>query len=244
MPKSKGRGRSRTKRGTFGVINTPNGTYRAYIYVDGKTKNLGTYATAKQAAKAYDKEAIKIRVPLCKLNYPKTAPPGYTPIQQTLRSDNTLGYRGVFKNRKKFRSRIKIGGGKKTDLGTYDTAKEAAVAYDRAVHKMGKSKSLLNFPDMLHNLDVEPKRKKLKVHSNNTSGYRGVTKRASGRFNTGIRINGKKKSLGMFDTAIEAALAYDQAAIKKGSKSHTLNFPDGFPIHVANDVEESTAFLV
>ena len=244
MPKSKGRGRSRTKRGTFGVIKTPNGTYRAYIHVDGKTKNLGTYATSKQAAKVYDKEAIELRVLLCKLNYPKTAPPGYTPILKALHSNNTVGYRGVVKNRMKFKARVAIANGKYDCLGTYDTAKEAAVAYDRAVHKQNKSKSLLNFPDMVHNLDIEPKRKKLKVHSNNTSGYRGVTKRASGRFNTGIRINGKKTSLGMFDTAIEAALAYDQAAIKNGNKSHTLNFPDGFPIHVANDVEESTAFFV
>ena len=33
--------------------------------------------------------------------------------------------------------------------------------------------------------------------------------------------------LGTFDTAKEAALAYDQAAIKKGNKKSTLNFPEG-----------------
>ena len=41
------------------------------------------------------------------------------------------------------------------------------------------------------------------------------------------KSNGKKKALGTFDTAIAAALAYDQAAIKAGRKSHTLNFPEG-----------------
>jgi len=51
----------------------------------------------------------------------------------------------------------------------YDTAKEAAIAYDRAVLKANKSTTLLNFPDMVHNLDVEPKRKKYKRSS---TGYR------------------------------------------------------------------------
>ena len=39
-------------------------------------------------------------------------------------------------------------------------------------------------------------------------------------------------------TAIQAALAYDQAAIKAGRKSHTLNFPDGLPI---DDNEEPSS---
>ena len=77
---------------------------------------------------------------------------------------------------KKFDAGIKIGG-KKSYLGTYDTAKEAAIAYDRAVLKANQSTTLLNFPDMVHNLDVEPKRKKYKRSS---TGYRGVTKLTNG----------------------------------------------------------------
>ena len=48
----------------------------------------------------------------------------------------------------------------------------------------------------------------------------------SGRYNASIRTDGKTNNIGSFDTAIAAALAYDQAAIKAGRKSHTLNFPD------------------
>ena len=40
----------------------------------------------------------------------------------------------------------------------------------------------------------------------------------------------KKKRIGQFDTAIDAALAYDRAAIKAGRKQHTLNFPEELPI--------------
>ena len=41
---------------------------------------------------------------------------------------------------------------------------------------------------------------------------------------------GKAIRVGLFDTAIQAALAYDQAAIKAGKKKSVLNFPDGLPV--------------
>ena len=66
--------------------------------------------------------------------------------------------------------------GKDTHIGLFDIAKEAGVAYDRAVLKANKSTTLLNFPDMVHNLDVEPERKKQKVRSTNSTGFTGVSK--------------------------------------------------------------------
>ena len=224
MPK--GKRKKRSNSGFFGVkIHLTKGNkYEAWIYTDGKTKSIGSYDTPKQAAKAHDKVAIKLRRPFSKLNYPKEAPVGYTPIQQPLLSTNTVGYRGVSatKKGKKFFVQVWIDG-KNTRIGTYDTAKEAAIAYDRTVLKANKCTTLLNFPDMVHNLDVEPKRKKQKVMSTNTSGYKGV--RPSGqKFSARIYTSGKTRHLGSFDTAIEAAFAYDQAAIKIGNKSHTLNF--------------------
>jgi hypothetical protein len=79
---------------------------------------------------------------------------------------------------------------------------------------------------MVHNLDVEPKRNRCKLSS---TGYKGVQKSGK-KFHARIKINGKYKSLGTYNTAISAALAFDQAAIKKGNKKSTLNFPDGLPI--------------
>ena len=224
MPKSKRRKRSKSKSGYFGVIKRSSERYGAQIGVDGTMKNLGSYDTAKQAAKVYDKEAIKSRRPFSKLNFPKKAPVGYTPIQQALRATNTVGYRGVQKRGKKFRAWQKtcVIGGKSTPLGTYETAKEAAIAYDRAALKANLPTILLNFPDMVHNLDVEPKRK----YKRSSTGYRGVSNGYKGRFNAIISIgNGKLKGLGTFDTAIQAALAYDEAAIKKGYTNSRLNFP-------------------
>jgi hypothetical protein len=242
MPKSKlKRRRSKSKSGYFGVAKKPSGRYRAQIKIDGKYKYLGSsHDTAKQAAKAYDKEAIKLRRPFAKLNYPKKAPVGYTPIQQPLRSRNTIGYRGLYKSGKKFQAKITIGG-KRTSLGTYDTTKEAAIAYDRAVLKANQSKTLLNFPDMVHNLDVEPKRKKYKRSS---TGYKGVRKLASGKFQAHLYTNGKRHHLGVFSTATKAALAYDQAAIKAGRKKSTLNFQNGLPIKQESDIDDGEGFWV
>ena len=173
MPKSKRKKRrSKSKSGFFGAYKNNRGDkYTAVISINRKLKYLGSsYDTAKQAAKAFDKEAIKLRRPLSALNYPKKAPVGYTPVQKALRSNKAVGYRGVSKHRKNFKAYI-TSGGKVTYLGVYETAKDAAIAYDRAVLKASRPTSLLNFPDMVHNLDVEPKRNRRKRSS---TGYRGV----------------------------------------------------------------------
>ena len=243
MPKSKLKKPSTKSKSGYIGVRKQSGKYQARIKIDGKLKSLGTYDTAKQAAKAHDKEAIKLRKPFYKLNYPKNAPVGYTPIQKTLRSDNTVGYRGVrgvSKYRKKYQAFITIDS-KSVYIGNYDTTKEAAIAYDRAILKAKRSTSLLNFPDMVHNLDVEPKRKKYKRSS---TGYRGVTKVPSGKFKSQISIRGKRIIMCGFDTAIQAALAYDQAAIKAGRKKSTLNFPDGLPIKQESDLDDGEGFWV
>lgn len=52
-----------------------------------------------------------------------------------------------------------------------------------------------------------------KIGKNNTTGYKGVTKRGD-KFRAAIQVNGKTKKLGTYSTAIDAADAYDKAAIK------------------------------
>ncbi len=86
MPKSRRKRRSKSKSGYFGVIKVKSGRYQARmrINIDNKPKYLGSYDTARQAANAYDKEAIILQRPFSTLNFPKRAPAGYTPIQQPL----------------------------------------------------------------------------------------------------------------------------------------------------------------
>jgi hypothetical protein len=65
-----------------------------------------------------------------------------------------------------------------------------------------------------------------RLQSNNTSGFKGVTKRSdSNRWRAEISLNGKKTHLGSFDTAEHAALAYDEAARANFGEFARLNFP-------------------
>ena len=168
MPKSKRNRRSNSASGYIGVTLTKSKRYCAQIRVGGKMKYRGTYDTAKQAAKAYDAAAIELGRPLSKLNFPKKVPPGYTPINNGQISNNTSGYRGVTNRGKRgYEARIWIKGNLK-HLGTFNTSKQAAAAYDHAVHNHGLPTSQLNFPTMKHDLNIrnqkEKKNKKQKVY--------------------------------------------------------------------------------
>lgn len=63
-----------------------------------------------------------------------------------------------------------------------------------------------------------------KVNKNNTSGYKGVVyHKRDKRYQCSIKINGKRIHLGYFKTAIEAAKAYNEAAIKYFGEFARLN---------------------
>lgn len=59
---------------------------------------------------------------------------------------------------------------------------------------------------------------------NNTSGYKGVSKtQDKKKYRARITVDSKERHLGSFDTALEAALAYDNYILTHGLE-HTLNF--------------------
>ncbi len=136
-------------------------------------------------------------------------------------SKKEVKYKGVSKNGKGFRAQISIDG-KNQQLGTFDTPKEAAQAYDRAAIQAGRPTSKLNFLDQVPK-NYKPKKKKLS--SGNTTGFTGVVKMGN-RFRAQITIGGKQQGIGMFGTAKEAAEAYDQAALQAKFPRSELNFSD------------------
>jgi hypothetical protein len=211
----------------------------------GKQKYLGTYDTSKEAALAYDRVIVQQKLPSSKLNFPDglSIDEDYDEImnpkkKRRLASTNTTGYNGVYKSRKKFRAQIKIDR-KMKYLGTYDTPKEAALAFDRAVIQHKLSSSRLNYPDGLP-LDDEdydelmnPKKKR-RLASTNTTGYNGVYKTGK-RFIAQIYIDRMKKYLGTYDTPKEAALVYDRAVVQHKLSSSKLNFPNDYTTSSEDD---------
>ena len=64
-----------------------------------------------------------------------------------MRTDNTTGYRGVFweKDREKWTAKIAVNGSIQRRIGSFDTAEEAAVAYDAEAKKLHGEFARLNF---------------------------------------------------------------------------------------------------
>ena len=63
----------------------------------------------------------------------------------------------------------------------------------------------------------------------NKTGFNGVSKKRK-KFRAQISINGKKKHLGRFTSARNAAMAYDEAIVKYHQPRTKFNFPEGMPI--------------
>lgn len=61
------------------------------------------------------------------------------------------------------------------------------------------------------------------------SVYKGISKGSGGKWIAKIQLNGSSQDLGAFDTAVEAAQAYDRAARQLHGSFARLNFPAHVP---------------
>jgi hypothetical protein len=124
--------------------------------------------------------------------------------------------------------------GRSRTIGYFDTAKEAAIAYDLAAIQAKRPISYLNFPDMIHDVvekKISKKKKRKLVTCTNETSFNGVSKIGK-KFRASVSLAGKIKHFGIFTKARDAAMAYDTVIVELSGKSidevkSLLNFPNG-----------------
>lgn len=130
----------------------------AAISVSGRGVHLGRYRTQESAAKAYDSAATLLGYTTARLHFPNDVIRARSLSEIVARSDyastrksRTTGYFGVYKRDKRFEALIYFkedGTSNRKSLGRFNTATEAALAYDVAARAVGKPATRLNFPNL------------------------------------------------------------------------------------------------
>ena len=142
--------RSTNTIGYRGVSKHGN-RFQAMIYIGGNNQFIGNFGTTKEAAIAYDLAAIQAKRPRSDLNFPFLHDGEIEIIprikkRKLVTCTNTTGFNGVSKAGEKFKATIRVDG-KNKHLGYFTRARDAAMAYDKAIVKYHQPRIKFNFPN-------------------------------------------------------------------------------------------------
>ena len=137
------------------------------------------------------------------------------------------GYKGVQWDRKNNRWRARLHTDRTRHVGYFPVEEEAARAWDQALLRYSYGEDTikkLNFPE-----ESFAKFKEFLDHQGNFQGFdlRGVVQADAhpGKFSAYISVNRQQINVGTFDTAREAAVAYDWKSIQYFGWGSLTNFP-------------------
>lgn len=125
------------------------GLWRARLMVDGVLRSLGHHSTQEAALAAYQGALDEAREERGGIGRQRTsrAVPGTPAIVQEASGRAKHKYRGVYyvRSQNSYRARLTFKGSV-LELGYYQKAEEAALAYDAAAHELRGKGAVLNFP--------------------------------------------------------------------------------------------------
>jgi hypothetical protein len=226
----------------FGVSLGSDGRWQAVVRLQsGKRTTLGAWPTEKAAAVAYDRALIhEFGSGVAHLNFPARREILDPASPDTLRREargrfkrsTSSKYFGVYlinaMPAQPWAASITNDGDERF-LGSWESERDAALAYDRASLHYRGSGATLNFPTRAASLGAANAASlRAEAHTSKkqrmTSQYRGVSWYADG-WHARIQQDSKSVRLGRFKEEDAAARAYDAAARSLHGKKAKLNFP-------------------
>ena len=218
-----------------GVVLTVEGRWSASIKAEGRVHSLGAWTEEEAAAVAYDRATLFFGAPSWRRNFPRRRLRAASPAQlrreqrALTKATRTSRYHGVawIESQRKWRATVNRDGADHTVASCGDE-EDAAMAHDRVALAWFGASAKLNFPrERVAAATPERLRKEMRAQykETTTSRYHGVSWSSyTQSWRAAIQVDNRTYELGRFAVEVDAARAYDTAALRLRGKG-PLNFP-------------------